>query len=165
MTRASALDTRWLQMMAASAFLLASLPAMHLHAQGLESQRAIETIIGSTVEQEEVAIADDAGRVIAAIEKSDENAAIVRRITNLDKVDIVFLSDATVTEGGLPQEIDDKIKANADAVTRLRQELEGNAMLYHAINSHRVLIRDVLGLEFDEGRTAVVFAAAKPPAQ
>jgi hypothetical protein len=50
-------------------------------------------------------------------------------------------------------------------VTQLRQELEGSAMLFHAIDSRGVLIRDVLGVEFDGPKTAIIFAAAKPPAR
>jgi len=165
MTKTIAMDPRWLHMIAASAFLLASMPAMHLQAQGLESQRAIDAIIGSPVEQEEKAVADDVDRVIAAIDKSAENAAIVRKTTNVEKVDIVFLSDAAVTEGGLPARIEDKIKERSAEVAQLRQELEGSALLYHAIDSRGVLLRDVLGVEFDNDGTAVIFAAAKPPAQ
>lgn len=164
MIRQVTIDMRWLHVLAFSAFVAAAMPAMDLKAQGLKSPQAIDAIIGSEVEQEEVPVAADTERVIAAIEKSVENAATVRKTTNLDRVDIVFLSDAALTEGGLPAEIDAKIKANQAAVTELRQELEGNAMLYHAIDSRNVLIRDVLAIEFDQ-RSVVIFAAAKPPAQ
>lgn len=68
------------------------------------------------------------------------------------------------TEGGLPADINAKIKENEAGVTELRKEIEGSALLYHAINSRGVLMRDVLGISFGDRRnTAIVYAAAKPP--
>jgi hypothetical protein len=145
---------------AALAFMLGT---TMLHAQGLQSPETIETIIGSeVVEREREAVADP-GRVIAAIENTAENTSKVRRTTMLQKVDIVFLSDAAATEGGPPPEIDEKVREYSDEITSLRQELEGNAMLYHAIDSRQILIRDILAVEFDDENGVVIYAAAKPP--
>lgn len=142
--------------------LLLSAPALPAHAQaGLENERAIETIIGSEVAEEETQAAADPQRVIDAIDRTAEAMSTVRKTTVLDKVDIVFLSDAAVTEGGPPQEILDKIDEKKADIEQLRQELEGNAMLYHALNSRHILMRDVLAIEFDE-RNVVIYAAAKP---
>ena len=48
---------------------------------------------------------------------------------------VKMMSDAAVTEGGPPPEIEAKIKEHEEEITELRKELEGNAMLYHAIDS------------------------------
>lgn len=133
-----------------------------VQAQGLDSQKAIETIIGSEVGEEEGVAEADSDKIIAAIEKTLENTSAVRMVTHLDRIDIVFVSDAAVTEGGPPPEIEAKIEEHEDEIANLRQELEGNAMLYHAINSRQILVRDVLAIEFDEQNQATVYAAAKP---
>jgi hypothetical protein len=155
-------ESKWLHMMAAAAFLAASAPQTALMAQGLESKEAIDTIIGTEVKEEESRATADAGKVMAAIEKTSESIATVRKVSKLDKVDIVFLSDAAVTEGGPPPEIEAKIKEHVEEITELRKELEGNAMLYHAIDSRQILLRDVLAVEFDDQNGVVIYAAAKP---
>lgn len=131
-------------------------------AQALDDA-AREAIIGSEVTEEEVEAAAEPERVIAAIEKTRENIATVRKTTNRDKVDIVFLPDAAAAKGGPPLEIAGTIEAHKGEIAELRQELEGNAMLYHAIDSRQVLVRDVLAVELD-GSAVVIYAAAKPPA-
>ena len=55
-------DLKWLHAVAAAAFLAASTPNMALMAQGLESQEAIDTIIGSEVKQEEKRADAEPGR-------------------------------------------------------------------------------------------------------
>lgn len=125
-------------------------------------EAARETIIGSEVGEEEVAAAAEPQRVIAAIDKTPQNIPAVRKSIKLDKVEIVFLADAAATEGGPPPEIAAKIEERKDEIAELRQELESNAMLYHAIDSRQVQVRDVLALEFDDAGV-VIYAAAKPP--
>lgn len=145
----------------ALAALIAFAPSSPLLAQGLKDEKAIDTIIGSEVQEEETQAATDAGKVIAAIEKTPQNISTVRKTTTLDKVEIVFLADATVTEGGPPPEIKEKVKEHESEIKELRQEIEGNAMLFHAIDSRQILTRDVLAVEFD-GNAVVIYAAAKP---
>jgi hypothetical protein len=162
MTTISMPDSRWLHAFAAAAFLAASLPQTALMAQGLENPEAIDTIIGTEVQEEESQATADSDKVIAAIEKTGESISTVRKTSKLDKVDIVFLSDAAATEGGPPPEIEAKIKEHEEEIAELRQELEGNAMLYHAIDSRQILLRDVLAVEFDDQNGVVIYAAAKP---
>lgn len=131
-------------------------------AQGIENEQALDAIIGSEIQEEEARAAADADRVIAAIEKTAESTSRVRKTTTLDKVDIVFLPDAAATEGGPPPAIDAKIEEHKEAIEQLREELEGNAMLYHAIDSRQILVRDVLAVEFPEENSVVIYAAAKP---
>ena len=140
------------------AALLASAPAV---AQGLDAEGAIDTIVGSEIKEEQADAAADAGKVLAAIDKTEENTSTVRKLTNLDQVEIVFLADAAQTEGGPPPEIEAKIEERKEAVETLRKEIEGNAMLYHAVNSRQILMRDILAIEFND-KSVVIYAATKP---
>lgn len=153
-------DAFWFHALAALAFVVASAPDTTLMAQGLESQKAIDTIIGSEVHEEEASAKADPDKIITAIENTSANTSEVRKISSLDKVDIVFLPDAA--ENGLPPEVDAKVKEHEKAIIDLRKELEGNAMLFHAINSRAVLMRDVLAVEFDSSKSVIIYAAAKP---
>ena len=101
--------------------------------------------------------------MITAIDKSSENTDIVRKVTNLERVDIVFLPDSSAVEGGPPPKVAAKLSERSETVESLRRELQANALLYHAINSKNVLIGDVLAIEFDGDKRVIIFAAAKPP--
>jgi hypothetical protein len=131
-------------------------------AQGLSDPNAVDSIIGSEVVQEETEAAANPQKVIAAIEKTSESIATVRRVFNLDKVDVVYLTDSGVLDGGPPPEIEAKVKEHKTEIDQLRSELEGNAMLYHAIDSLQILVRDVLAVEFDDSNGVIIYAAAKP---
>lgn len=131
-------------------------------AQGLDAPEAIDSIVQSDVHEEEAQASADPGKVIAAIEKAGQTASAVRKVTVLDRLDIVFLADAAATEGGPPPEIAEKLVEHDDAVAALRRELTGNAMLFHAIDSRNILIQDVLAIEFDDERGAVIYAAGRP---
>jgi hypothetical protein len=162
MSMMKVIGARWRHALAMAGFFIVLASPAFVNAQGLESKEAVDKIIGSDVEEEESRAATDAGKVIAAIEKTRENISTVRKISKLNKVDIVFLSDAAISEGGPPPEIDAKVKEHEAEVVELRQEIEGNAMLYHAIDSRQVLIRDVLAVDFDGSNGIVIYAAAKP---
>lgn len=146
-----------------SAALLFTALAGVVHAQqSPATQQSLDTIIGTQVQEEETQAAADPGRVIAAIDKTADSIARVRKTSSLDKVDIVFLADSTVTEGGPPAEIADKVQDHEAEISELRQEIEGNAMLYHALDSRQILMRDVLAVEFDDQNGVIIYAAAKP---
>jgi len=131
-------------------------------AQGLDAEGAIDAIVGSEIKEQEARMADDMNKVMAAIDKTEENITTIRKVTKLDRVEIVFLADAAVEEGGPPPEIVRKIEEHEDEIATMRQELEGNALLYHAIDSRQVLLKDVLALEFDDANGVTIYAAAKP---
>jgi hypothetical protein len=154
-------DSKWLHAVAAAAFLAAFAPQTAPMAQGLQDPKAIDTIVGTEVHEEQTPAAAQTDAVIKAIDKTAENIATVRKATTLDAVNIVFLPDAAVTEGGPPDEIAAKVEEHKDEIGELRQELEGNAMLYHAIDSRQILIRDILAVEFKDAGV-VIYAAAKP---
>jgi hypothetical protein len=147
--------------MAVVLVLAAMAAASGLHAQGLENPETIDKIIGSEVQEEQVEAAADMDRIIKAIERTADNISTVRKTTALDKIDIVFLTDVSSTDGGLPAAISAKLEEHKDEIVQLRQELEGNAMLYRAIDSRRILPRDILAIEFDD-RDVVIYAATKP---
>lgn len=144
---------------AALSMVIANAP---LSAQGLADPEAVDKIIGSEVVEEEAEAAADPERVISAIEKVGETAVAIRKISKLDQVDVVYLVDSAQTEGGPPSMIEAKIKENAAAIEEMRKELEGNAMLFHAIDSRQVLVRDVIAVEIEDQVRAVIYAAAKP---
>tara|TARA_R110002020_G_scaffold145996_3_gene320414 strand:+ start:4611 stop:5105 length:495 start_codon:yes stop_codon:yes gene_type:complete len=148
--------------LAAAMLIAAAVHAAPVGAQGLNDQEAVDRIVGSEVNEEEVRSEAGDERVIAAIEKLSDNIDIVRKVTTLDRVDIVYLPDSSRVEGGPPEKIATKLSEHSEAVDTLRRELEGNALLYHAINSKDVLIQDVLAIEFDGDKNMVIFAAAKP---
>jgi hypothetical protein len=132
-------------------------------AQGLDSDQAIDTIVGSEVDEQEtrsVAAIDD---VLSAIDKTVETTGRVRKVTTLDTVDIVFLSDAAQAEGGPPPQIEASIAAHQDEIAELRKELEGNAMLFHAVDSRNVLMRDIIAVAFSDDSKVTIYAATKPP--
>ncbi|MEQ8305453.1 MAG: hypothetical protein RIA09_02745 [Hoeflea sp.] len=137
-------------------------PAMAQTSASDQQAAPVDRIIDSEVHEEQVQTADDSDRVIAAIEKASENTSLVRKVTDLDRVDIVFMPDSAAVEGGPPAEIATKLDENSESIDGLRRELESNALLYHAINSRNILITDVVGIEFDGEKHMVIFAAAKP---
>jgi hypothetical protein len=131
-------------------------------AQGLDAPDAIDSIVQSDVHEEEAEAGADTSKVIAAIEHSARNASAVRKVTKLDRLDIVFLPDAAPAEGGPPADISAKLDEYGQEIDGLRNELTGNAMLFHAIDSRNILMRDVLAIEFDDDGGAVIYAATKP---
>lgn len=148
-----------------SAGIVAALLAATFPGFAQESGAGVDAIIGSDVSEAEAQAAAEPDTVIAAIEKTAESTEAVRKASKLDKVEIVFLTDSAKTEGGPPPPIEAKVKQHSDEIAKLREELQGNAMLFHAIDSRQVLIDDVLAVTFEGTERAVIYAAAKPPAR
>jgi len=130
-------------------------------AQSLDDT-TVKSIVGSSVEEEKATAAAEEGKVLAAIDNTADATSQVRKTSSVDKVDIVFLADSARTEGGPPPAIAGKIEQHKDEIAVLRQEVEANALLFHALDSRRVLIGDVLAVAFDGPRRVTVYAAAKP---
>lgn len=145
----------------AIAFLALTSAAAPGLAQGLSSEQAIETIVGSEVEEQQSSAGDEANRVVAAIEKTQDAIAAVRKISNVGKLEIVYLPDAA--EGAAPPAVRDAVSRHADEIEELRQQIEGNAMLFHAIDSRSLLVRDVLAVDFPASDAVVIYAAAQKP--
>jgi len=162
MTSTTLPDARWLHAIAAAAFLAASLPQAALNAQGLESPETVDRIVGSQISEEQAKTTAEIGKVSSAIDRTRDNIGTVRKTSKLDKVDIVFLTDAARSEGGPPPVIENKVRQHKDDVAELRKEIEANALLFNAIDSRRVAAQDVLAVEFDDPGKIVIYAAAKP---
>jgi hypothetical protein len=144
---------------ALAAFVWAAAPAMPLMAQGLESEGAIETIIDAEVGTAEKGVREEEARIAAAIDKSQENAAEIRKRFQVNEVEIVFVPELSQGQSKL----DEKIKDNGDAIKELQTAIESSAIFFHAIDSHQVLLRDVVAVEFGDGDKITIFAAGKEP--
>jgi len=140
-----------------------SVPAIAEENLGNRQQQSVERIIGSEVREKQARSEDDTDRIIAAIEKSSENTNRIRKVTNLDRLDIIFMPDSTAVEGGPPEEVASRLSEYSRNVDDMRRELESNALFYHAVNSRNILIKDILAIEFDSDTHVVIFAAANPP--
>ena len=151
-------NSRPLALVLAGAVGLAALPAL---AQGLDSEGAIDTIVGSDVKTGEKSAVDESERVIAAIEATMDNAQLVRRAFNIDEVEIVFLPEVGEGDSGITE----KREEFADQIVELQQSIEGSAIFYHAVDSRQILVRDIVAVEFgDENRTVTIFVAGAAPA-
>lgn len=144
--------------MAAAMLAAAAMPAA---GQSLDDT-TVEGIVGSSVSEEQATASAEEAKVLAAIDRTAEATSQVRKTSSVDKVDIVFLADSARTEGGPPPAIAGKIEEHRDEIALLRQEVEANALLFHALDSRRVLMSDVLAVAFDGPRKVIVYAAAKP---
>jgi hypothetical protein len=144
---------------ALAALLMAANPAMPLLAQGLDNPEAIDKIIDAPVATEEKAVGEEEDRITEAIARSRANAREVRKRFTLDKVDIVFVPELAEETSPLTQTIEE----HDEAIEELRVAIEGSALFYHAIDSHSVLLRDIVAVEFGEGNDVTIFAAGKDP--
>jgi hypothetical protein len=160
MTTAVTTGTRRLHALALVTALSVLGPQAALNAQGLESEKTIDTIVGSDVKTEEARAANDPAAIIAAIEDSLPNTEEVRKRSKLANVEIVFLED--LAEAGEPESVEKKVKEHKEEIVALREAIEGNAMFFHAIDSRSVLTSDVVAVEFERTDGVKIYAAAKP---
>lgn len=149
----------WLHAIFAAAFLFASIPNVALLAQGLDAEGAIDTIVGSDVTTEKAETAADEDRIVAAIEKSSDNASDVRKRFSIDNVDIVFLPDFGEAETA----VEAKLEELKGSVVELREAIQGSAIFYHAIDSRSILLTDIVALEFDDENGVTIFVAGDEP--
>jgi hypothetical protein len=149
--------------LAAIAFVAALAPGLSLQAQSLDNPDTVKAIVGSPVQEEQRAAAESQTKIIAAIGQASQSADMVRKTTEVDKIDIVFLADSTASQGGLPAAIAKAVETHKADLAELRNEVEGNAILYHAADSRHVLMRDIIAVEFKDPRNVVIYAAANPP--
>ncbi len=131
--------------------------------QGLNGKKAVESIVGdSDIRQEEATTSAEEQKVLAAIDKTAENTSAVRKLSAAKHVDIVFLADATRAQGVPSPKIEQKLKDHQSDIVALRQEIEANALLFHAVDSRRVMTKDILAVEFPDPESVIVYAASKP---
>jgi hypothetical protein len=122
-------------------------------AQGVEAEGARETIIGSEVKTEETTAEEDAERIVAAIENTADATQEVRRRFNLGEVAIVLVTDVDAPDNPVAE----AIEAHQDAIGELRIAIEGSAMFFHAVDSRRVLLQNVIAMEFHDD-DVIIFA-------
>lgn len=150
-------DSKLAHAMAGLAFLAALAPQMPLLAQGLDSPKAVDTIIGSDVKTEHESAADDQASIVKAIENTSASISAVRKSFSLDKVEIVFVPDS---------ESDDTIKAeiakHKAEIKELRGAIEGNAMFFHAVDSRHAALADIIAVAFDDKNGVKIYTAGKP---
>lgn len=136
--------------------------ATPVSSQGVDA-KAVESIVGdSDIRQEQATTSAEENNLLAAIDRTVENTSAVRKLSAARQVDIVFLADAAQGQGGPSPGIERKLKDHESEITVLRQEIEANALLFHAINSRRVLTKDILAVEFPSSENIVVYAASRP---
>lgn len=145
--------SRLLPVAVAICILIPATPAL---AQGLEAEGAREAIIDAPVAIERAPVADENERIAAAISRSAANAAEIRRRFNVGKVDIVLVDGLAEPDSPLAAAISD----NAGAIGGLRREIEGSAIFYHAVASERILLKDVMAVEFGDDGDVTIFVAA-----
>lgn len=148
-----------LALFAALALAVAPVPGSPLMAQGLNTEGTIEAIVGSDVNTDEEAVADDEDRIVAAIEKTQDNAGEVRRRVSIERVDIVFLPDFGEEETA----VEAKAAEFESRIAELRNEIQGSAIFYHALDSRSVLLNDVIALEFGDDDGVTIFVAGRQP--
>jgi hypothetical protein len=135
-----------------AALVLAGAP-VPAAAQGVEAEGARETIIGSDVRTDELSAEADAERIVAAIENSATSTQEVRRRFNLNEVEIVLLDDIDDPDNPVAE----AVETNQELIDELRLAIEGSAMFFHAVDSRRILLRNVIAMEF-ENDDVTIFA-------
>jgi hypothetical protein len=134
----------------ALALIVLSLGRFPVDAQGLESEGAIDAIVGSDVKTDEVSKDSDIDRVAEAIANSHQSAELARKAYNIDSLEIVFVP-----------EIDEKLakvlEENQTDVTLLRESIEGSAIFYHAIDSRSIMLTNIIAAEFGDGSAVTIF--------
>lgn len=146
---------------ASVAVILAFLPGQFSHAQGLGAKETIDTIVDAEVETTDEAAAAPEQRVIAAIEKSSDSAAEVRKRISIDNLKIVFLPgfDAACGSSDAHAAIKAKMEEFDDDITTLREAIQGSAIFYHAVNSQSILLNDIVAVEFADPNDVMVLVA------
>jgi N-methylhydantoinase B len=85
------------------------------------------------------------------------NTAEVRMQRLLDS----YGTDAV--RNGIDAVLDYAEAQSRDAIRELQTAIEASAIFYHAIDSHQVLLRDVVAVEFGDDDSITIFAAGENP--
>lgn len=149
------------QMTGALAFACAVMLSQPLLGQGLKDPKTVDTIVDAEIKTAERPLDEERQRIVEAIGQSRQNATLIRKLTNVDEVEIVVVPDLEAEGSPLAA----RIEADREAIGELRQAIEGSAIFFHAVDSRGVLLRDVVAVEIDAGGTVTVFAGGKPSGQ
>lgn len=132
-------------------------------AQGLNSQDSIDRIVGVPVETTTERAQDDMAHILSVMDETEKVLPEVRKRTRLDQLDIVYLQDVGMTS--MPEPIQEKQEERKNQIVALQQNLEGNAMFFHAIDSRGILLRDVLAVEFADNDRVLIYVAGNNPGE
>lgn len=139
--------------------MLVVAPNAGLMAQGLQSERAIDVIVGSDVTTAQENARADESRILAAIDRSAETASDVRKKFSLDHVEIIFLPD--IGEGNTA--VETKLEEKKAEIMMLHEAIQGSAMFYHAIDSRSIMLNAIVALEFDDKNGVTIFVSGEEP--
>ena len=139
-----------LLLLAAVTLVMVSVVQFPASAQGLESEGAIDAIIGSDVKTDEVHQEGDIQRVIDAVSNSRHSAELARKAFNIDSLEIVFVP--TINE-----DLAKVLEENDADVKILRESIEGSAIFYHAVDSRSIMLTNIIAAEFGEGSDVTIF--------
>ncbi|KFB08360.1 hypothetical protein [Nitratireductor basaltis] len=142
-----------------AALLYAGLAATPVIAQGLDSEEAIDAIVGSEVKTEQATTVEETDRLIQAVGAARPAAEEVRKTFNLDELDIIFISPDTAET----PEVAEVLAENEQALQTLREAIEGSALFYHAVDSRSILLRDIVAVEYGEESRVTVFVIGEAP--
>ncbi|WP_099866825.1 hypothetical protein [Pararhizobium haloflavum] len=145
-------------LLAGTCALLTATPAI---SQSFENRDASENIADSEISVEDTSAAervDDLQQTIADLRESIDRVKI---ITNMEKIDVVYLSDMIENA---PPEVEEAIEASSERILELQKALEASAIFYNALTSREVNIPDVVSIDLDEP-DATIFVRGVAPDQ
>lgn len=134
----------------ATALIMLSLGHFPVDAQGLESEKAIDAIVGSEVKTDEARKDGDIDRVVKAITNSRQSAELARKAYNIDSLELIFVPE--IDEG-----LAKVLQENESDIQVLRESIEGSAIFYHAIDSRSIILTNIIAAEFVDGSNVTIF--------
>lgn len=147
--------------MMVGAFLFSAMPAFNSAAQTLDSSGDAETIVGSEIATDEAEPDDVADDVIAAIEKSAATADQIKTMFRVGDFHIVFLGDPEKVDS--MTEVQSALEDNSDAVTGLREAIDGSAVFYTALDTNNLEVENVVSATVTEDKKVTVYVIGAAP--
>lgn len=142
--------------------LTLSAPLASAAAQGLQTDGAVESIVGGEVKADTASVRAEAERVAKAIDDTPAAISEARKRSKVGTVDVVFVPNIEERS----EMVRERVAAKEKEIGELRNAIEGSAIFYHAVNSLRVLPRDIVAMEFnDDTDNATIFVSTEPPPQ
>lgn len=144
----------------AASVLVAALIAGPVAAQDFQRPDAAENIADSEISVEDTNAAERTDELLQTIGTLPESVDRIKIITNMEKIDVVYLSD--LVGENAPTEIAEAIEASEDRILQLQKAIESSAIFYNALTSREVNISDVVSIRLSEP-DATIFVRGVPP--
>lgn len=128
--------------------------------QSFENQDASENIADSEITVEDTKAAERADDLLQTIGSLNESIDRVKIITNMEKIDVAYLSDLIGADA--PTEVEKAIEANSERISELQKALEASAIFYNALTSRNVNIPDVVSIALDEPNATIFVRGVAP---